>query len=371
MRIFNFGKKKLNRPKTRKKMTRAERRKDWAETQLMARAKIDPIAESAMILRETGVDIPPIDEIKHEEKKLDERITKMAFEEIESDEDLKKRATTMKIQRILGNDPRDEHGEESRFYPLEGEHDPLDAIRVYRELEKEFSSGTGAFSFLKDPEVITQLLIALRSIFPGAAGAAAMGVGNGEGRTIVVEVEGKLIEMSPEAYEAYRAQREQLRLAQSKLKQLPGGETPDVETEGQAEGKSETAGSLTVEDDHEEAGIAPIVADKQSEAGQASSREAKPTEVDIGELISFAEDIANAMEGSPKQFAEELTTSAKAGNQDAQMLLLFLSTVTYDQLMTLVKSHKKTEGLRQYINKLMDNKEWVEEALTNIKRLVA
>jgi len=370
MRIFDFGKKKPNRAKTRKRKTKAEKRKDWAEERLMARAQTDPRAESAMILKETGVDIPPIDEVKQEEKKLDEKITKMAFEEIESDEVLKKRATAMKIERILGGDSRTGHGEEGEYYPFEGERGPLDTIREYRELEREFGSGTGALSFLKDPEVITQLLIALRSIFPGAAGAAAMGVGNGEGKTIVVEVEGKLLEMSPEAYEAYRAQREQLRLAQSKLKQLPGGETPDMETEEQSDGKPEIEESLTVDDDHEEAGITPTIVDKQSEAEQATAREIKPAEVDIGEFLPFAEEIANAMEGTPQQFAEDLAASAKGGNQDAQMLFLFLSTVTFDKLVELVKPFAQTEGLLQYINKLSDNKEWVEEALVSIRQLV-
>ena len=371
MKFFNFGKKKQNRPKARKRMTKAERRKNWAEEQLMARAKTDAIAESAMILRETGVSIPPIDEIKQGEKKLDEKITKMAFEEIESDETLRKRATTMKIQRILGSDPRDEHGEEGPYYPSESERGVLDNIREYRELEREFSSGTGAFSFLKDPEVITQLLIALRSIFPGAAGATAMGVRNGEGKTIVIEVDGCPIEMSQPAYQAYRAQREQLLLIQSKLKQLAGDKTQDVETEKQSDGKTETAGSPTVEADDEGAGITPTVIAKQSETGQATAGEIKPAEVDIEEFLPFAEVIANAMEGTPQQFAEDLATSAKEGNQDAQMLLLFLSTVTCDQLMTLVKPYEQTEGLLQFINKLTDSKEWVEEALANIKRLVA
>ena len=149
MRFFNFRKKKTNYPKTRKKITKDERRKDWAEEQLMARAKVDPIVESAMILRETGINIPPIDETKQKEKELDEKITKMAFEEIESDVDLKKRATTMKIEHILGSDPRDEHGEENRYYPFEGEHDPLTLIQNYRELEQAFASSNGPFSFLK------------------------------------------------------------------------------------------------------------------------------------------------------------------------------------------------------------------------------
>jgi len=352
-------------------MTAAERRKNWAEEQLMARAKIDPIAESAMILRETGVDIPPIDEIKQEEKELDEKITKMAFEEIESNDDLKKRATEMKIQRILGSNPQDEHGEEGPYYSPEGERSALDTIREYRELAKEFGSNTGLFSFLKDPEVIAQLLITLRSIFPGASGGAVSGGGVPESRTIVVEVDGQMIEMSPKAYEIYRAQRDQIRLSQSKLQQLTGGETKDVETKRQSDGKTEMAGTPTVKDNAEEASVAPSVFSKQSNAGQANSGEAKPTEVDIGEFISFAEEITNAMESSPQKFAEDLAASAKGGNQDAQMLLLFLSTVTYDQLIDLIKPYEPTEGLIQYIHKLTDNKEWVEEVLANIKRIIA
>ena len=368
MKIFNLGKKKTNHPKTRKRMTKAERRKNWAEEQLMARAKTDPIAESAMILRETGVSIPPIDEIKQGEKKLDEKITKMAFEEIESDETLKKRATAMKIQRILGSDPRDEHGEEGPYYPSESERGALDTIREYRELEREFGSGTGAFSFLKDPEVITQLLIALRSIFPDAAGATAMGVRSGEGKTIVVEVDGCSIEMSQPAYQAYRAQREQLHLIQSKLKQLAGDKTSDVDTEGQSGAKSKMAGNLTEENHDEEAGITPFVSGKQPDVGQVPEREDEPGEFNIGEFVYFAEEIAIAMKDSPKQFAEDLAASAKGGNQDAQMLLLFLSTVTYDQLIELVKPYEKTEGLPQFVNKLTDSKEWVEEALASIKQ---
>lgn len=371
MSIWDHFNKKPGHKKTRRRMTRAEKRKDWAEERLMARAKTDPIAEAAMITKETGVEIKPTDELKQQERELDKKVTKMAFEEIECNDDLKKRATAMKIERILGGDPREVYGEEGQYYPYEGERGSLDTIREYRELEREFGSSTGALSFLKDPEVISQLLVTLRSFLPANAGAAVSGAGNGEGRTIVVEVEGKLIEMSPEAYEAYRAQREQLRLAQSKLKQLPGGEAPDVETEGQAEGKSETAGGLTVEDEHEEAGITPIVADKQSEAVQATAGEVKPEEVDIDEFLPFAEIIANAMEeGTPEQFAKDLAASAKGGNQDAQMLLMFLSTVTYDQLIELVKPYEQTEGLVQYIKKLTDNKVWVEEALASIRRLV-
>lgn len=173
MNIFNLGKKNTSHRKTRKRKTKAEKRKDWAEERLMARAQVDSKAESAMILKETGVDIPPIDEIKQEEKKQDAKLTKMAFEEIESNEGLKKKATEMKIQRILGSDPRDEHGEESQYYPLENERSPMEIVRMYRELEREFGSGNGALGFLKDPEVITQLLIALQRIFPGIARAAA------------------------------------------------------------------------------------------------------------------------------------------------------------------------------------------------------
>jgi len=368
--IWDHFNKKPGHKKTRKRKTKAEKRKDWAEERLMARAQTDPRAESAMILKETGVDIPPIDEAKQEERKQNEKLTKMAFEEIESDEALKKRATAMKIERILGSDSRTGQGEEGEYYPFEGERGPLDTIREYRELEREFGSGTGALSFLKDPEVITQLIIALRSIFPGAAGAAAMGVGNGEGKTIVVEVEGKLLEMSAEAYEAYRAQREQLRLAQSKLKQLPGGGTPDMETEEQSDGKPEIEESLTVEAEGEEAGITPIVADKQSEVGQATAGEVKPAEIDIGEFLPFAKEIASSMEGTPEQFAKDLKASAEEGNQDAQMLLHFLSSVTYDELIALVKPHSHIEELRPYINILSDNREWVEEGLADVRRLV-
>ena len=368
MRILGLGKKKAGRPKTRKRMTRAEKRKDWAEERLMARAKIDPSAEAAMILKETGINIPPIDETRQEEKKLDEKITRMAFEEIESDETLKKRATQMKVEKILGGDPR--AGEdEGEYYPFEGERGPLDTIREYRELEREFGSGTGAFSFLKDPAFLTQLLTTFGNIFPGAAGATAIGVGSGEGRTMVVEVDGHLIEMSPEAYQAYKAQREQLRLAQTRLKQVPG-ETPGVETEGQSEDKPETAESLTVESDDEEAGIAPTVVDRESDTGPATDGEVKPAEVDIEEFLPFAEEIAKAMEDTPQQFAEDLAASAKGGNQDARMLFLFLSTVTYDSLTESVKPYEQTEGLLQYIKKLSDNKEWVEEALAGIRRLV-
>jgi len=104
--IWDYFNPKPDRKKTRKRKTKTEKMKEWAEGRLMARAQVDPKAESAMILKETGVDIPPLDEIKQEEKKLDEKITKMAFEEIESDESLKKRATAMKIERILGDDTR-------------------------------------------------------------------------------------------------------------------------------------------------------------------------------------------------------------------------------------------------------------------------
>ena len=95
--------------------------------------------------------------------------------------------------------------------------------------------------------------------------------------------------------------------------------------------------------------------------------EVKSEEFDIGEFVSFAEDIANAMEGTPQQFAEDLAASAKGGNQDMQMLLLFLSTVTYDQLMALATPYEQSDGLLQYINKLRDNKEWVEKALITIR----
>ncbi len=371
MRIFDFGKKKPNRAKTRKRMTRVEKRKDWAEERLMARAKTDPITEAAMIAKETGIEIKPLDELKQQEIEVDKKITEMALAEIESDEVLKKRATQIKVEKILGSDPRDGYEEEGPYYSPEGERGPLESIRVYRELEKEFGSGTGALSFLKDPEVIAQLLITLRSIIPGAYGGAVSGAGDAEGRTIVVEVDGQMIEMSPQAYRAYKAQREQLKLARSKLQQLPGGETSDVDTEGQSGSRSEIAGSVTEEDYDEEAGIAPIVSGKQPDMGQVTRGEVKPGEFDIGECITFAEEIASAMEGSPQQFAEDLAASAKGGNQDAQMLLLFFSTVTYDQLITLVKPYEQTEGLLKYINKLTDNKEWVEEALENIRRLVA
>lgn len=370
MNIFDFGKKNTGHRKTRKRKTKAEKRKDWAEERLMARAQTDSKAESAMILKETGVDIPPIDEIKQEEKKQDAKLTKMAFEEIESNEDLKKKATEMKIRRILGSDPRDEHGEESQYYPLENERSPMEIVRMYRELEREFGSGNGALGFLKDPELITQLFVTLRSFFPAAAGSAATGTGEGEGRTVVVEIDGQPISMSQQAYKVYREQRDQLKVVQSKLKQLTGGEASDVKTEEQSDGKPKTIESPTVEADNDGAGIAPIVADKQSEAGQATTGEVKPAEVDIEEFLPFAEIIANAMEGTPQQFAEDLAASAKGGNQDNQMLFLFLSTVTYDALIELVKPYEQTEGLLPYINKLVDNKEWVEEALASIKRLV-
>ncbi len=369
--IFNFGKKKPNRVKTRKRMTRTERRKDWAEERLMARAKTDPTAEAAMIAKETGIEIKPLDELKQQEREVDKKITEMALAEIESDEVLKKRATQIKVEKILGSDPRDGYEEEGPYYPPEGERGPLESIRVYRELEKEFGSGTGAFSFLKNPEVIAQLLITLRSIFPSASGGVVSGAGDAEGRTIVVEVDGQMIEMSPQAYQAYRAQREQLKLAQSKLKQLPGGETSDVDTKGQSGSKSKIAGNLTEEDYDEEAGITPFVSDKQPDMGQVTSEEIKPGEFDIGEFVSFAGEIATAMEGSPQQFAEDLAASAKGGNKDAQMLLLFLSTVTCDRLTELIKPYEQTEGLSQYINKLTENKEWVEEALESIRQLIA
>ena len=369
MNIFNLGKKNTSHRKTRKRKTKAEKRKDWAEERLMARAQTDSKAESAMIFKETGVDIPPIDEIKQEEKKKNAMLTKMAFEKIESDEDLRKRATAMKIEHILGSDPRDEHGEESQYYPLENERSPIEIVRMYRELEREFGSGNGALGLLKDPEVITQFLIALQRIFPGITGAAATGAGEGEGRTVLVEIDGQPISMSQQAYKIYREQRDQLQVARSKLKQLIGGEPPDVETEEQSDGKPGTTGGPTVEADDEGAGITPIVANKQSEAGQATTGEIKPAEVDVEEFLPFAEIIANAMEGTPQQFAEDLAVSAKGGNQDNQMLFLFLSTVTCDALIELVKPYAQTEELLPYINKLVVNKEWVEEALASIRRL--
>ena len=76
------------------------------------------------------------------------------------------------------------------------------------------------------------------------------------------------------------------------------------------------------------------------------------------------------MEGTPEQFAKDLKASAEEGNQDARMLFLFLSTVTYDKLIEAVKPYGHIEGLRPYINILSDNKEWVEEGLANIRRLV-
>ena len=213
-------------------------------------------------------------------------------------------------------------------------------------------------------------MVTLRSIIPGFTGSADTGAGNGEGRTIVIDVDGQLTKMSPQAYEAYRAQREQLQLAQSKLQQLSGGEVPDVVTEGQADGKPDAAGNLAVETDNEEVDISPIVISKQPDMGQATTEEAKPAEIDVGDFLPFAELIANAMEGTPQEFAEDLAASAEGGNQDARFLLLYLSTATYDKLMDLVKPYAQTEGLTEYIKKLVDKKEWVEEALASIRQLI-
>ena len=185
---------------------------------------------------------------------------------------------------------------------------------------------------------------------------------------IVVELDdGQTIAMSPQAYQAYRVQREQLKLAQSKLNQLQGGEAPDVDTGEQPDGKPEMEENLTQKDNHEEEGITPIVADTQPDMELVPGEGVKLGESDIEDFLSFAEEMANAMEGTPQQFAQDLAASAKGGNQDMQMLLLFLSTVTYDQLMALATPYEQTEGLLQYIDKFRDNKEWVEEALTAIR----
>ena len=353
MGLFGWGKKK----KVRRKRGIPDRIKHLADKELLAAAEEDPAVRAAIILRHHNIEIKPIDEVKDIGKRMKTALFKRAEQRVLADDsEVAIDRTEEIVDQLLseGQGGRGRYGSGGEYFGGEylGPPGPGEVIQQYRELESEFGSRTGPLSFLKDSNVITELLKTFRTFFPGKVGNA-VGAVSGDG-VIVVEVEGRLIEMSTDAYNVFKEQRERLLIAEGKAPVLKTG------VEEKVEEKIEEAAT-------DESGIAPVVASK--EAGAA---EPQLTPLDISEMIIFAEDISKAMDDKPEKFADQLVKEAGEGNEDAQKLVAMLIMVSsYDKLVELVEPYKQREDLVDYIQKLVDNKKWVEGVLKRIKKIAS
>jgi len=90
-----------------------------------------------------------------------------------------------------------------------------------RNLRKEIIEKSGDVARNDGPAAAFNINLLSLMLSELANSLAAAGTHNSGSRTIAVEVEGKLVEMSPEAYQIFKKQREELMAARARSKDLP------------------------------------------------------------------------------------------------------------------------------------------------------
>jgi hypothetical protein len=81
----------------------------------------------------------------------------------------------------------------------------------------------------------------------------------------------------------------------------------------------------------------------------------------VGQTI--VKEIANP----PEQFAERLKQEAQSGDMTPAVILEYLRTNTPDQVFKTLELFSSFLALAPYIQKLKENRPWVETVLANIK----
>jgi hypothetical protein len=196
-------------PKQPQPLRRRRRKKTWLEKEaagasdLVEKAKLkNPALQAAIIHQATGVDIKAAD-IKAEtpEDILDAKVMTAALEDIEKDPEFMEQAKAAALDRMYARGPSGRRrfqrgGGDGEYegipygYGYGGPQDPLEMVRLVRELETELKGG-GALSRISDSPVLIKLIETVVPALLGKQGPPPAGPA-----IVSVEVDGELVEMT-------------------------------------------------------------------------------------------------------------------------------------------------------------------------------
>lgn len=292
--------------------------------------------------QELGVELVPKTEGERKREEVDRKITEAALQTIEDDPDLKGELARQRANEILGLKPTRRPLKESdsdEDYEFESPlAKAIHELQELRTLEGELGGANNKsenswMSLLKDPEVI-------KAIFGFLASGMAQGqrpppvVSAVPSRTYIVQVEGESREVSEQEYR---------QLTQSNMVKpiaLIEAKKPEVKAE-------------------EKTSDEVMIVSRSAPAKPESVKEtpsSEKTEEPQDELMSY-------LELSPEEFVAKMYELAAKGDERALFLKKLLKDCSYDTIRLMISPYANNPQYKKYIDKILNNKEWVEEVI--------
>jgi hypothetical protein len=261
---------------------------------------------------------------------------------------------------------------EEGYFQGGGEDNLLESLDRLDEIKQRLgmseNGGGGWGSFLKSPQAMEVIGGLLGNLFGGRKGPA-----NGSnGQNVVVDVDGQLVEMTPQAYQIFQRQRKQLREAQTRVAALPASTSAPTNVIR----KPPTAGPQPSADTGESITVissgGPQPEKHSAPAAEKPEDNGEPEDISI-DIGPYAQEICEAIDTlQPEDWAVALSVSTDEGNIDAGIFMTFLASKSYDDIIWLLekKGYDNNPALQDYIQKFRDNREWCERVIAKIREIM-
>jgi hypothetical protein len=373
--FFNLFSSRSNNGRKKKKKTnqwfRDAVKSDTTKELLGTLQKTNSTVQAAIISKATGITIDPKDiKVQTSTQKFEDMIAEKAMEEIAADpnSEFVENAKQAMIFKLAGSNKglftrnmMNPDGDDSEYGPMTGGYfGPMgnSILEVMDQIDeiKERVGGKNAIAQIGNSEVLIELI---RQIMPAILGKNAPAPGpTPTSQTIMVDIDGNLIEMTRQVYQIYKAQQEKIKMLNTGNGHKPAEQTVTAEPAAPLPQKPiETKSAEPI------LPVEPVNVIQEEPAQKKEINEAtRIALLDIGNRLMVAMDQLSA-----EEFITNLEEEAK---EDTTVLIIyeFLKNIeSYDNAVSYLANLEDDERFTTVITKIKENKTWVDAVFDIIK----